>query len=80
MKTYYFETSVTYIDKIGKEDKEFNEIFSHIIESENEGKAIVSAITKTIEDFEREYYLSTFKSVCVKIEQFYETIDGARAD
>lgn len=80
MKTYYFETSVTYIDKIGKEDKVFSENFSHIVEAESEGKAIVKAVTKTIEQFEHEYYLTTFKSVGVEVDQFYETIEGARAN
>jgi hypothetical protein len=80
MKTYYFETSVTYTDKIEKEDRVFSETFSYIVEAETEGEAIQDAIIKTIKQFVKEYYLTTFKGIGVEIDQFYETCEGARAD
>jgi hypothetical protein len=80
MKTYYFECTVSFTDFVPEEDTYYGEeCYSGIVEAKNKKQGKADAEKKGLEMFEAD--LGKYNDdVKVKIDTFYETCGGARAN
>lgn len=81
MKTYYFECTVSFTEFVPEEDTYFGEeSYSGIVEAKNKKQGKVDAEKRGMELFESDLGSDQFSDIKIKLETFYETYEGARAN
>jgi len=77
MKTYYVQTSVSYLDSVNNNTIEEEEFFDFIISAENKPNASKDAIRKSLDIFNEDFNVG-FENISCQVESIYETSSDAR--